>query len=69
LEVTPDDNGNGRVVAPTYLGSLGRVEVRLDDGTSVLAQVPSHQATQLAPGTPVRVTVRPTPVLAVPADA
>jgi putative spermidine/putrescine transport system ATP-binding protein len=69
VEIALDDDGNGRVVAPTYLGSMGRVEVRLDDGTSVLAQVPSHQATQLSPGTPVRVTVRPTPVLAIAPDA
>jgi putative spermidine/putrescine transport system ATP-binding protein len=64
VEVAADPDGNGRVVAPTYLGSLGRVQVRLDDGTTVVAQVSSRQATELTPATPVRVTVRPTPVLA-----
>ena len=64
MEVVADPDGNGRVVAPTYLGSLGRVEVRLGDGTTVLAQVSSAQATDLVPGTAVRVGVRPIPVLA-----
>jgi putative spermidine/putrescine transport system ATP-binding protein len=64
--VVPEPDGNGRVVAATFLGSLGRVQVRLDDGAEVLAQVSSAEVTRLAPGTPVRVTVRPSPVLATP---
>jgi putative spermidine/putrescine transport system ATP-binding protein len=62
--VAPDPDGNGRVVEATYLGSLCRVQVQLEDGTSVLAQVSSAEIAELAPSTPVRVTVRPSPVLA-----
>ena len=62
--VSPDPEGNGRVVAATYLGALCRVQVELDDASLVLAQVSSAEIAELAPGTPVRVTVRPSPVLA-----
>ncbi|MBO0868426.1 MAG: ABC transporter ATP-binding protein [Micromonosporaceae bacterium] len=59
----------GRVLAATFLGALCRVRVRLDDGTVLLAQVSSVDVTQLAPGTPVRVGVRPAPVLAIAGSA
>jgi putative spermidine/putrescine transport system ATP-binding protein len=62
--VSPDLEGNGRVVAATYLGALCRVQVELDDASLVLAQVSSAEIAELALGTPVRVTVRPSPVLA-----
>jgi putative spermidine/putrescine transport system ATP-binding protein len=65
--VTPDAEGTGKVVTATFLGSLCRVEVALDSGSSVLAQVGSAEVAGLAPGTRVRVTVRPTPVLALEA--
>jgi putative spermidine/putrescine transport system ATP-binding protein len=65
--VTPDEAGNGRVVAATFLGSLCRVEADLDDGTRVLAQVASAEVKNLAPTTRVKVSVRPSPVLALPA--
>ena len=68
VELTPDpDGGNGKVVAATFLGSLCRVEVALTDGTPVLAQVSTTEVAALEPGTSVRVGVRPTPVLALPA--
>ncbi len=63
--VSPDLEGNGRVVAATYLGALCRVQVELDDASLVLAQVSSAEIAELALGTPVRVTVRPSPVLAI----
>jgi putative spermidine/putrescine transport system ATP-binding protein len=62
--VTPDEAGNGQVVAGTFLGSLCRVRLRLDDATEVLAQVASAEVARLTPGTRVRVSVRPVPVLA-----
>jgi putative spermidine/putrescine transport system ATP-binding protein len=64
--VVPEPAGNGRVLAATFLGSLGRVQVRLDGGMEVLAQVSSAEVIHLAPGTSVRVSVRPSPVLAIP---
>jgi putative spermidine/putrescine transport system ATP-binding protein len=63
VRVTPEEEGNGRVVAASFLGSLSRVQVQLADETLVLAQVSSADVAHLAPGTPVRVTVRPVPVL------
>jgi len=66
--VTPDEDGNGRVVATTFLGSLGRVQVRLYDGAQVLAQVSSAEVARLAADMPVRVSVRPAPVLATAPD-
>ena len=66
VEITPSDDGNGKVTAATFLGSLGRVEVTLTDGTPVLAQVSTTEVAGLALGTPVRVGVRPVPVLALP---
>jgi putative spermidine/putrescine transport system ATP-binding protein len=61
-----DPDGNAVVVALTYLGSLCRVQVRLDDGTEALAQVATADAPGLGAGTRVRVGVRPAPVLALP---
>jgi len=69
--VTPDADGAGHVATATFLGSLCRVEVALDSGTAagttVLAQIASADVAGLAPGTRVRVGVRPTPVLALAA--
>jgi len=69
--VTPDADGAGHVATATFLGSLCRVEVELDSGTAagttVLAQIASADVAGLAPGTRVRVGVRPTPVLALAA--
>jgi putative spermidine/putrescine transport system ATP-binding protein len=67
VQVTPSDEANGKVTAATFLGSLSRVEVELTDGTAVLAQVSTTEVAALSPGTPVRVGVRSTPVLALPA--
>jgi putative spermidine/putrescine transport system ATP-binding protein len=62
--LTPDPGGDARVTTATFLGALCRVEARLADGTPVLAQVASVEVGGLAPGTAVRVGLRPTPVLA-----
>jgi putative spermidine/putrescine transport system ATP-binding protein len=65
VAVQPDPTGDGEVAATSFLGSLGRVQVRTSHGL-VLAQVPTRDVEQLPPGTRVRLSVRPTPALAVP---
>jgi putative spermidine/putrescine transport system ATP-binding protein len=55
------------VLAVSFLGSLGRVQVQLPDGTLVIAQVPASDVIGLAPGTSVTVTLVPASVFAVPA--
>lgn len=64
ISVTPDEDATARVLATSFLGSVGRIQIRLADDTLVVAQVLSGEITQLAPGRAVRVTVRPVPVLA-----
>ncbi len=66
LAVTADPAGTAEVAASSFLGSLGRVQVRTPDGGLVLAQVPTRDVEQLSPGTRVTLTVRPVPALAVP---
>ncbi len=53
------------VLAVSFLGSLGRVQVQLPDGDLVVAQVSANDVAELVPGTAVRVTVAPAPVFAV----
>ncbi len=65
IAVQADPAGDGEVAATSFLGSLGRVQVRTAHGL-VLAQVPTRDVEQLPPGTRVRLSVRPTPALAVP---
>jgi putative spermidine/putrescine transport system ATP-binding protein len=65
VEVSRDAGGTGRVVSASFLGPIGRVQVRLDDGTLVLAQVASADITGFAHAEPVRVTLKPVPALAI----
>ncbi len=65
VKLIPEDGAAARVVAVSFLGSLGRVQVHLPDGDLVVAQVPATDVADLAPGTAVRVTVVPAPVYAV----
>jgi putative spermidine/putrescine transport system ATP-binding protein len=65
VAVQADPAGDAEVAATSFLGSLGRVQVRTAHGL-VLAQVPTREVEQLAPGTRVGLGVRPTPALAVP---
>jgi hypothetical protein len=51
-----------------HASAPGRVEVSLNDGKPVLAQVSDHRGGRAEPGTSVRVGVRMTPLLALPAD-
>jgi len=52
----------GTVIAVTFLGATSRVTVDLG-GTSVLAQLPTSDATALSAGSRVTLTIRPDPVL------
>jgi putative spermidine/putrescine transport system ATP-binding protein len=65
VKLTPEVGAAARVVAVSFLGSLGRVQVHLPDGDLVVAQVAATDVTDLPPGTAVRVTVVPAPVFAV----
>jgi putative spermidine/putrescine transport system ATP-binding protein len=68
LQVEPEEDGNAVVATRSFLGSVSRITCDLRTGTQVTAQTTSAQAADLAPGTRVRVSVAPTPVLVVPAD-
>ena len=59
--------GPARVIAASFLGSIARVQVRLADGTLVLAQVSSADVGRFEHGDAVRVGLKPTPALAVKA--
>jgi putative spermidine/putrescine transport system ATP-binding protein len=65
VKLAPEVGAAAHVLAVSFLGSLGRVQVGLPDGALVVAQVPATDVAGLAPGTSVRVTVVPAPVFAV----
>jgi hypothetical protein len=52
----------GTVIAVTFLGATSRVTVDLGD-TTVLAQLPTSEATTLSAGGRVALAIRPDPVL------
>jgi putative spermidine/putrescine transport system ATP-binding protein len=52
----------GTVIASTFLGATSRVTVDLGD-TTVMAQLPTSDATKLPAGSRVTLTIRPDPVL------
>jgi putative spermidine/putrescine transport system ATP-binding protein len=60
-------DGPARIEAASYLGSIGRIQARLADGTPLLAQMPSAELAQFHPGAAVRVDLKPAPVLAIQA--
>ena len=62
---TPDAESGplvGTVIAITFLGATSRVTVDLGD-TTVLAQLPTSEATALSAGSRVTLAIRPDPVL------
>jgi putative spermidine/putrescine transport system ATP-binding protein len=65
VRLAADDNGGATVAALAFLGPVSRVTVTIDDGTLVLAQLPSSDAAALEVGQRVRVSVEPAPVLVV----
>ncbi len=52
----------GTVIASTFLGATSRVTVDLGD-TTIMAQLPTSDATKLPAGSRVTLTIRPDPVL------
>jgi putative spermidine/putrescine transport system ATP-binding protein len=64
VRIAPEDGAPAHVLAVSFLGSLGRVQVGFPDGDLVVAQVPATDVAHLTPGTAVRVTVLPAPVFA-----
>ncbi|MEW2068052.1 ABC transporter ATP-binding protein [Streptomyces sp. NPDC007346] len=66
IGVTADADGTATVVSASFLGSVTRVLLDLPDGVAVKADLPSRDATRLAPGVRVRVTPVRRPVLVVP---
>ena len=69
LDLVPDAQGTGRVVAASFLGPIARVQVRLHDDTLVQAQIASADVARFGHGSSVKVVVRPSPALAVAARA
>ena len=65
VELKPDATGPDRVIAASFLGAIARVQVRLADGTLMLAQVSSADVAQFQDGDAVRVRLKPTPALAI----
>ena len=60
------ENGNGIVTHRTFLGSVTRVRVMLSGDVAVQIDKPSSEATALAPGTSVSVSLPIDPVLIAP---
>jgi putative spermidine/putrescine transport system ATP-binding protein len=63
VRVAADAAGDARVTATAFLGATTRLTVRLAAGTEVKADVPAHEASALAAGTVVRVSLPERPVL------
>jgi putative spermidine/putrescine transport system ATP-binding protein len=61
----PGQPADAHVVSVAFLGPFSRVQVSLDDGQLVTAQVPSSAGAGLAAGAPVRVDVAADAVLVV----
>lgn len=66
IGVTADADGTATVVSAAFLGSVTRVLLDLPDGVAVKADLPSRDATELAPGVRARVVPVRRPVLVVP---
>ncbi|MFF5287862.1 ABC transporter ATP-binding protein [Paractinoplanes globisporus] len=62
VEVLPDADGPHRVLTVSFLGPTSRVTVSVADRL-VVAQVASGRLAELAAGTPVRIELRPVPVV------
>ncbi|HEY6277114.1 MAG TPA: ABC transporter ATP-binding protein [Streptosporangiaceae bacterium] len=58
----------GTVIAATFLGATSRVTVDLGD-TTIMAQLPTSEASGLPAGSRVSLTIRPDPVLVAAAEA
>jgi putative spermidine/putrescine transport system ATP-binding protein len=67
VRLVPADDGDARVAAVSFLGSLCRAQVTLPDETLVVSQMSASDARGLVPGAAVRVSIEPSPVFAVEA--
>jgi putative spermidine/putrescine transport system ATP-binding protein len=65
VHITESGEPNARVVSVAFLGPFSRVQCELDDGQTVVAQLPSATVSRLAPETRVRVGVDTDAVLVV----
>jgi putative spermidine/putrescine transport system ATP-binding protein len=65
VRVIPTENGSGRVLAVSFLGSLCRAQVALPDETIVVAQMAASDSVGLYPGIAVDLAVAPAPVFVV----
>jgi putative spermidine/putrescine transport system ATP-binding protein len=65
LSVQGDPGGAGRVITRTFSGAATRLTVGLPDDVEVRVDLPSAAATDLGPGTPVRVAIADRPVLVI----
>lgn len=65
VRVDPNGEPNGVVAAASFLGAISRVTVKLDDGVSIVSQVPRTMAPSVRLGDRVAVTIDATPVLVV----
>ncbi len=65
VHVTPDQKGNGVVRNTSFLGAISRVTVELDEGGSVVSQVPRSMVENVSTGDRVEVTLDAVPVLVV----
>jgi putative spermidine/putrescine transport system ATP-binding protein len=64
VTVTPAADGDAVVETATFRGATIRLDLRRrKDGTALLADVPSHRATELQPGTTVATALLDRPVL------
>ena len=68
VQVHPSPGGDCEVITASFLGSTGRVQVRIPGGDLVLAQVPSADVKHLRAGDRVTMAVQPVAALAVPRD-
>ena len=62
LTVTENPSGTGKVVSSSFLGSICRVMVTLENGSRITAQMESHDAAGLHPGVTVSITANSVPV-------
>jgi putative spermidine/putrescine transport system ATP-binding protein len=61
--VAPDDAGSCIVVVATFRGSTTRLRLQSDDGTEVIAEIPSHRSRDLSAGRRVSISLLDRPVL------
>lgn len=65
LTVIPDPDGDTAVIDVSFLGPVTRIQLRMSDGTHLVAQESGAASRELRVGTPVSIRVAPVPVLVV----